>query len=441
MTETEEQPKARGTIPLWLAIVLIVLFVAGGAWFVWRTTFKKPAEEADAVVPEGDGIIMGRAIDVYQPVRGLQVRSGDAELLQRGSSVWVFYKLQELDRIALQILDKQPLAKHVSLTDAQRRELAKLEYDVPTTPQQRQDFEKLISEYVRFFIREDFAEAAVVAEKLKAAVTEAAAGGKDRAEEIAGPRVRQIRSILSDQQVELARAWLKQGARQLGWLALSPAPTLRSATVADARNPRGDAGRAPTTRQFRVATTRPNGDGVTFGGNMGWHVKSGPTEMLQRSLMSWVFYEPQELDRLVLHMFEVAEMRQQAGVTSEQRRELARLKYDVAISEDERRQLQKLLYDYRQVYRTPDQAQPGLQKLLDALTAVGAAHREEAQLAAGPREKRIREILGSEQILKAKRWWSLNWRNHRLLPISAPPGNFANPRPPTRPTNPTTAPG
>ena len=73
-------------------------------------------------------------------------KRGDSEFARYGSEIWVFYKLQDLDRIALHAIADLGLAEQLKVTKEQRDALQKLTWGIQLTADERKKIDALLAD-------------------------------------------------------------------------------------------------------------------------------------------------------------------------------------------------------------------------------------------------------------------------------------------------------
>jgi hypothetical protein len=204
-------------MPWWLATLLVLAAAGAGGWFVWRVAFRHetPAARAIPRSPIGDGI---RRSQNY-------AKWGDSEVLIRGAMLWVFYRLQDVERAGLLMAQsRSDLANHVGLKKPQANELMKLEYDVPITSAERKKLQSLLGTYAAAFRDEEAS--ADAADALHLALQDITTAHREQAEIASRQRIEKIQSILEPAQIEKAKAWLAEQMPKVEWLPVAPPPPI-----------------------------------------------------------------------------------------------------------------------------------------------------------------------------------------------------------------------
>ncbi|HEX2971151.1 MAG TPA: hypothetical protein VHP11_02390 [Tepidisphaeraceae bacterium] len=231
MTQTQSPPRQR--IPAWLAVLVILLVMAGGAWFVYQQIFASrdgasgdsivlepgvrhsPVEArpsmaarwgfgapAEGILKRGSGPITARRGNAF--LRATSNKSSYTVIFDYLASVrqtWVAPAQWELHLLAVRIVDSQSLADQLKVTADQREKLRALSYAAPLTAAERTSLEELVVAWEKATGPAKDPAGAKLLEaigKLGAAHLEATKAALVR-------RVQQIPTILTAQQIAQAR--------------------------------------------------------------------------------------------------------------------------------------------------------------------------------------------------------------------------------------------
>lgn len=231
MTQTQTRPRQR--IPVWLAVLIILIAVAGGGWFVYRGVFggdhdatadsivvepgfrRSPVQAnpsmaarwglggpAEGILKRGGGPITARRGNAF--FRASQNKSGyniNFDYLSSVRQSWVTPAQWALHQLALRVVENDELAKQLKVTDDQKKKLQALSYAVPITAAERSSLEALLIEW-------DKATGAAkdpAGVKLLDAIAKVGAAHLEASKAALVRRVQQIPTILTAQQVQQAR--------------------------------------------------------------------------------------------------------------------------------------------------------------------------------------------------------------------------------------------
>lgn len=249
MTQTQTQSRQR--IPVWLAVLVILIVLAGGGWFVYDRIFAKHDDVlVDSIVVEpgarrsrveanpslasrwgfggpAEGIlkrggpITARRGNAY--IRASQNKSAYTITFDYLSSVrqsWVTPAQWELHQLGMRVVDNSALADQLKVTADQKKKLQALSYAVPITAAERSSLEAMLAEW-------DKATGAAkdpAGVKLLDAVAKIGTAHLAETKAALTRRVQQIPTILTAQQIQQARgAGLAPAANRAAVPATRPA--------------------------------------------------------------------------------------------------------------------------------------------------------------------------------------------------------------------------
>jgi hypothetical protein len=234
---TQMATERRLSIPVWLAVVIVLLAVSGGGWFVHRQITGNTPSSDEVVVGQGVPYAFGAPRSRVEarpgfaarwgfggPAEGidrrgnsLTVRRGDAILrAYRGKNAFAVSKLEytysvrqawvnpaqwDLHRLAERVVDDSSFAMRLAVSDQQKKQLRALTCDAPITDAQRQTLNTLIAEWDK--AQQPAKDAAGT--KLLTTLAEVGAAHLAQTKSAMLTRVQEIPRILTSQQIEQAQ--------------------------------------------------------------------------------------------------------------------------------------------------------------------------------------------------------------------------------------------
>ena len=226
MTETESTQRG---LPKWVTIAVLAAAVIGGGIFVWYNFAGPNVDRSTMAASLPDGV---RPFYGVNPVYG---KRGDSEFARYGNETWIFYKLQDLDRVALHAIADMGFAEQIKLTQEQRSALQKLTWGIQLSPEERKKVEAM------------FADCRKAAAEGPGAIALANGGMLDGIDEIArkhsrdansatAERQKQISGILKPEQIAEGKTWMEQQMGSQRWMpAVPPRPGAGRASMGNGR--------------------------------------------------------------------------------------------------------------------------------------------------------------------------------------------------------------